>query len=198
MRSLISEAVNRKISHLLLVGDYNLKLIDWETWSCRQHSNDTSCQEEKFITCLENNYLHQHQKDYTRFREGQQPSCLDLVITNEEEMVHNITRDPPLGKSDHVMLDISLSLYAEHTNVQTMRYRLDKGNYPAMRTRLQSINWEEELRDKNVDASWRIFRNHMQKAMDQHIPCSRIKGKTRPMWINADMQRAIKSKDQAS
>jgi hypothetical protein len=36
-----------------------------------------------FLNCTRDNYLFQHVSSPTRFREGQTPSCLDLVFTNE-------------------------------------------------------------------------------------------------------------------
>ena len=40
----------------------------------------------------------------TRVRHGQEPSVLDLVLTNEEGMIENIEYGNPLGKSDHLVL----------------------------------------------------------------------------------------------
>ena len=37
-------------------------------------------------------------------RHGQEPSVLDLVLTNEEGMIENIDYGNPLGKSDHLVL----------------------------------------------------------------------------------------------
>ena len=38
-------------------------------------------------------------------REGQKPSVLDLILTNEEPMIDDEIKEiPPIGKSDHVGL----------------------------------------------------------------------------------------------
>ena len=59
----------------------------------------------KYLNCVLDNFLFQHVKVPTRFREGQQPSCLDLIFTNEENMVDldSLNIDSPLGKSDHAL-----------------------------------------------------------------------------------------------
>ena len=36
----------------------------------------------------------------TRYRQGEEPSVLDLVFSNEEGMVHNWVYQPGLGDSD--------------------------------------------------------------------------------------------------
>ncbi len=35
-------------------------------------------------------FLYQHITEYTRYREGQNPSLLDLILTNAEGMVNDI------------------------------------------------------------------------------------------------------------
>jgi hypothetical protein len=45
-------------------------------------------------------YLYQHVKQATRYRGDNQPSLLDLILTNEEEMIDNVVHNAPLGNSD--------------------------------------------------------------------------------------------------
>ena len=47
-------------------------------------------------------FLSQCVKFNTRIRHNNQASMLDLVFTNEEDMVTEMKEIPPLGKSDHV------------------------------------------------------------------------------------------------
>ena len=75
--TLINKACERKDSHLLIVGDFNYGEIDWEAWTSRaSESHDSS----KLVNCLQDNYLHQEVRCNTRYREGQKPSLLDLII----------------------------------------------------------------------------------------------------------------------
>ncbi len=53
---LMSTAVGKKHSHLLIAGDFNYPDIDWKTWTCK--SNET--QEYKFIAVLRDNFRFQH------------------------------------------------------------------------------------------------------------------------------------------
>ena len=45
----------------------------------------------------------------TSFRSDNVSSLLDLIFTNEENMVLNLSTLPGLGKSDHVILNINLN-----------------------------------------------------------------------------------------
>ena len=49
----------------------------------------------------------------TRFRLGAEPHILDLILSNEEAMVHNIKYTTGLGNSDHIMYFVSVGLYIE-------------------------------------------------------------------------------------
>ena len=56
------------------------------------------------MEALRDSFFHQHIVQPTRVRHGQEPSVLDLVLTNEEGMIENIEYGNPLGKSDHLVL----------------------------------------------------------------------------------------------
>ena len=49
----------------------------------------------------------------TGFRDGQEPSTLDLVFTNEENMVNNISYSPGLGSSDHLIITFQFICYTK-------------------------------------------------------------------------------------
>ena len=55
--------------------------------------------------------LHQQVKELSRVRETNQPSTLDLMLTNEESMVENIKYDIGLGKSDHLTLSFEYTCF---------------------------------------------------------------------------------------
>ena len=84
MTDLIKEVTNTKPSHLLIMGDFNMKEINWE-------QGDTSVSEDHIATLFLENirdcYLFQHVHEPTRYRHDNTPSILDLVLTNEEDMV---------------------------------------------------------------------------------------------------------------
>ena len=58
-------------------------------------------------------FLFQHVTEPTRFRQDDTPSFLDLVFTNEQDMINNLLYSPPLGNSDHVCIEFDLTCYLE-------------------------------------------------------------------------------------
>ena len=85
-------------SHLLICGDFNYKEISWSDFSGATNNGHI----EPFLEVVDDLFLFQHITAPTRFRPGETPSLLDLVFTNEQDMINNILHLPPLGNSDHV------------------------------------------------------------------------------------------------
>ena len=93
-----------KSQHLLIVGDFNYPAIDWQ--SCVSTDTDGS-ESDQFTECLRDCFLTQHVEKPTRFRGTQKPSILDLILTNEENVVSDIQYLAPVGNSDHCTLVLS-------------------------------------------------------------------------------------------
>ena len=84
-------------THLLICGDFNYKEISWLNLS----GTTNNCHIEPFLDTVNDLFLFQHITKPTRFRQDEIPSLLDLVFTNEQDMVNNLSYLPPLGSSDH-------------------------------------------------------------------------------------------------
>ena len=56
-------------------------------------------------------------QNYTRFRVNQQPSVLDLIMSNEEDMVVDLEFLSPLGASDHKVLTFQFNCYCSYTKI---------------------------------------------------------------------------------
>ena len=55
----------------------------------------------KFIETIKDCFLFQHIDKPTRVRGNDEPSLIDLLLTNEELQVSNTVHHAQLGKSDH-------------------------------------------------------------------------------------------------
>ena len=63
-----------------------------------------------FLSCVDDNFFIQHVNFPTRLRGCDQQSLLDLVFTNECNMVDEVEALCPLTASDHISLNITLVL----------------------------------------------------------------------------------------
>jgi len=53
-------------------------------------------------------FLFQRITEPTRYRQGDHPSLLDLVLTNEIDLIKDITYLPPLGNGDHICIKFNM------------------------------------------------------------------------------------------
>ena len=72
-------------SHLPICGDFNYKEISWSDFSDTTYN----CHIEPFLDVVDDLFLFQHITEPTRFRQDDTPSLLDLVFTNEQDMINN-------------------------------------------------------------------------------------------------------------
>jgi len=68
---------------------------------------------------LEDLYIFQHVHFPTRYKNNQVPSLLDLVLTNNEHMIPEITSQPPFGESGLIVIEFEYFCYyaAQQHNV---------------------------------------------------------------------------------
>ena len=104
-----------------------------------------------------NDYLFiQHVKFNTRHRINNVSSRLDLIFTNEEEMIGNISPEVPLGRSDHVGVSFQLEL---PTKVKTQAHEANslnfqKADYDKMDLQFSQMNWHSLFADKSIESVW--------------------------------------------
>ena len=136
---ILSKAAERKHTHLLICGDFNYREIHWENKSIDENSGYLST----FVNTIQDCFLYQHVTEPTRYRHGEEPSLLDLILSNGEGMVHNLEYHPGLGDSDHVTLTFDLICYKEHKKELQSKPDFFKADFNAIKQKLVDINWEE-------------------------------------------------------
>ena len=119
--------------YLTLCDDYNLPRIEWNAKQCFDSDGSYS---RKFLDTIDELGLFRHATKPTRFR-GEQKSCLDLIFTNEEDMVEEVGDLPPIRKSDHICQRWEL-VVSEVTfrNTATLRRNFKKANWDNIKTDL--------------------------------------------------------------
>ena len=92
----------------------------------------------KFSIMIEDCHLYQHTNGPTRCRGDARPSQLDLIFTNELEMVSNVQHMASLRRSDHQMLKFNINCYANCIGTQ-QRFNYNRGDYEDDRHELQEV-----------------------------------------------------------
>ena len=160
------------------MGDINLKNIVWEcldTVFGYCNTLDPNSYENQFLECLKDCFFFQHITENTRQRGSDAPSLLDLVITNEENLIDKVEILEPLGKSDHSVISFNI-ICEEESQPPVIKSMYEKGDYAKFNSEMSKIKWEEEL-DKfagNVGKQWSFFKEKYDKIERICIPKKRF------------------------
>ncbi|XP_033731479.1 uncharacterized protein LOC117321118 [Pecten maximus] len=169
---LIDIMENTHTSHVLLVGDFNYKEIDWEKQMSSTGPNHPST---KFLETIRDKLLSQHVISPTRYRENQTPSTLDLIFTNDEEMVQDITYGSGLGKSDHITLSFKLICYTEtaQENQKLTQRNFFKGHYEEIKKSIADIDCNHLDSIQDVDVAWNYLTDQLKIIIEKCIPANK-------------------------
>ena len=190
-------ASNRKYTHKCIVGDFNYKDINWEHWST---PHDETKEDEQFLEALRDPFFYQHVDEPTRARGTDEPSLVDLVLTNEEDQVNNINYLAPLDKSDHSVLSFSFECYLD-PEVLPERFNYNKADFTSMKRHLESSGWADNfnVRAENLQVNdcWKMFRDKLLQLRGEFVPSEvgkRFYGKKGKFAINREIQDDIQNK----
>ena len=92
---------------------------------------------------------------------------IDLVFTSEEDVINALHISPPLGKSDHSVIELDCKISTSSENQKKTRYKYDKGDYSKLAD-LLNIDWDTCT--DNVEAQWCKFKSIFDKSIEETIP----------------------------
>jgi len=179
-------------SHILIVGDFNHPEIQWSEGAGNTQSNKNEAF--KFLEATNDAYLYQHICEATRHQLRQESNVLDLLLTNEGDMISDLIMRPPIGKSDHVVLNFKINCYANRTQYKNETCQYNKGDYDKMREEL-SLDWQEILGKLNVEDCWEVFSGKVAESANRNVPkVSSRKKKRKLSWRDREVNKKMNKK----
>ena len=166
---------DKKPKNLLIIRDFNLPQVSWVDglgYSPQYHEG--RAMNSAFLTYLAENTLYQSIESPTRFRDGQIPLLLDLVITDNPDQILSINHLPLIGASDHVRLLTTLQLSPPSSDHICRRYINYKKIHKELR-RMQNGDWEALFEHKSSNDSWNLFKEITLKHKETCTTVSYIK-----------------------
>ena len=135
LNNLLKSLPGKRCSHQCFVGDFNFRNINWFTRTTPHNEENKKTQ---FIEAIRDCYLYKHLLEPTRNRSTDNPSLIDLVLTNEVMQVSDIEYHAPLGKSDHCVFIFKYYFYLDYSQPKE-RYVYRKTNFNSMRRQLDNL-----------------------------------------------------------
>ena len=148
------------------MGDPYFRGMDWETITNNEANTSQRNENDNFIQCVRDSFLFQHITEPTRQRGSDKPSTLDLILTNEENMMSDIKIDSPIGASDHSFISFNLNCNIQSTPPK-IKVMYDEGDYKKMRHLFHSLQ-------DDVNAQWELFKNLYEKVEKECVPRKKV------------------------
>jgi hypothetical protein len=182
------------MKHVHVFGDFNYPEIDYNNLTVYASDEAAST---KFFDTTDELFWTQHVTEPTRCRDGQQPSTLDYVFTDDGGLVDQIRYQTPMGRSDHVVLQWDLQLRATASAFNHNRLNYWKGNYVEINKAIEAVNWSKELAGRSVNDMWNMLRKIIIDLEKKHIPVETQRKYKKNHWIARDTINWIKKRNEA-
>ncbi|KAJ3662573.1 hypothetical protein Zmor_006915 [Zophobas morio] len=177
-------------SNLIIFGDFNFPNISWQNVQSQTNDDSTA----QFIDMLHETNLTQLVAAPTRFRVGQEPSLLDLVLTNDPNLLGEIRHCAPIGISDHCVIETTLQYHS--SSLQKHHFRKhSKINFEGLNSDLTNTDWTSLYSTSCCTEAWNIFRNVLCDLVSRHTTTYKVKcNRTKP-WITQTFIKRAKIKN---
>ena len=179
-----------RYSHTVIAGDVNMPQIEWATnYSPAPDGHYTHL----FIEGIQDCGLVQHVTKATRYREGERPNTLDVILSNEEGLVQNLAYLPPIGSSDHIVLQFEIACYAKIEERDKMRFNLNKGNYQLLNELIRETDWDGAAH-LPLQQRYETFKETLTCLVERCVPKACPRGKRQNIYITREAIRLKKKK----
>lgn len=192
--------------NIVMVGDVNLPNVDW-TNGIVLGPVDTIDQklviQNEYLDLFTTMGLHWYVEEPTRYKlvnGNVQSAILDQVFSNNDSIIKDVSIKAPLGKSDHVCIDIETNM---HTNVEYMNVKQrnwSKVTETFVSERGNNIDWSVNI-NASVNEMWSDINSKLQTIIHD-VPESVLKVSRhgelleKPPWESNRLARKRKEKDQ--
>ena len=192
------EDLYKKIKHenpyaTFFTGDFNAHSLNW--WTEGDNTNE-GIELDKLLTDLN---LTQIISEPTNFQEHCRPSCIDLIITDQPNLVLNsgVRASPdPTCKHQITFCKINFSIPPPPTYNREV-WRFNEANIPSIKRAVSQFPWHERLNlINNPSLQVELLNETILNIMSNFVPHKNIKIKpSEPEWINCEIKKMLKKQN---
>ncbi len=182
---------------IVIMGDFNCKEINWEEWNTRGGEDSWG---DKVLKLAMNNIMTQWVEENTRYRGGEEPSRLNLVLSKETDIIEDMNYSCPLGKSDHVIIRFCIKEKREESRCEdykSQRFNYGKSNFEQMRRYFSEADWSTFITESNVQKKWEAFINIYEEEVKRYVPKVETKRRYNNDWYDRRCEIAREEREMA-
>ncbi|CAB4019189.1 Hypothetical predicted protein [Paramuricea clavata] len=178
VRNELAKLPSTNTDRIILLGDFNLPDVCWVTGSVKGPDNTTDrklINQQEYLDCIVANGFSWHitnEITRRRFVCGElQESTLDQILTSDPDIIDDIIFGPPLGRSDHLTLEIRLKLYDDASYLTSVKYNWSKCDIAKVVYLGQQTDWfYSGVFDNSVDTQSQELLNKILNIVDNSVP----------------------------
>jgi len=184
----LTDLVNSNTKPIILLGDFNFPDINWTTLS------GSSARSNKFCDLL-------FQLNITQIIDKPTHNLgniLDLVITNNEDIIQNLNIHPQHYKpipTDHFVITFTILLPVDHVTSSSptqVIFDYSKANYPELINFLSTIDFSICENLSGVDSMWHFIKSSILEGIHLFVPKIKLKPSQSPKWYTSNIRHQIK------
>ena len=139
-------------------------------------------------------FMHQFVTEPTRHS-----SILDLVFSDNMDLVKDIVVSNGLGNSDHNMVKFKISSENRPKDNLILVPNFNRADFDSIRNELAQINWKVYMKNMNVFEPWDMLKEKLGQLQSKYIPVRQKRNKVRskPVWFTPEVRKATRVKESA-
>ena len=126
-------------------------------------------------------------------------SILDLVFSDNSDLVKSISVEDGLGNSDHNMIRFYVESEVRQRDNLVKVPNFNKADFQKIRDGLARIKWNDEFAGLDACAAWDVFKNKLKRIESRYIPLKNRRSRKRdnPPWLTMEVKKSIQAKREA-
>ena len=188
----LERAVSIKNAHLLISGDFNFPSWDWTSMRLKPNPSYSDLHK-TFIDMLADNGVEQVVKEATR-----EANVLDLIITNQPQLVPRIEVQPGLSDHDLVFCEFNINPQKKMKNPHPIPL-YNKADWDSFKKATQSLSnsMQEQSKTEPTESLWAQFKTTMLENIKKFIPSKMTSNKVKLPWVTPEIQDLMHKRDKA-
>ena len=166
------------------MGDFNLKGYEEKV----RETNECAMYRQLFQEEL---FMRQFVTEPTR-----EHSILDLVFSDKQELVKDLTIGEGFGNSDHNTITFQISSEVKPNDNFLKVPNFNQADFKNMRKALGQVDWNNEFVGLDACEAWNRFKIILKRIQNRYIPLKqrRNRRKQNPLWLTPVVRNAIRNK----